>query len=136
MRGRCRNQRRPEYGRYGGRGIRVSDAFETFEAFLAHVGYRPEGTSLDRIDNNRGYEPGNVRWATKRTQMLNRSDNRLITHHGQTLTLTEWSEKTGIAIGTLWRRLHIQRSQPPELFVSTRTASEAGRLGSDARWKK
>jgi hypothetical protein len=69
-RGRCTNPRNKAWGNYGRRGIEMR--FSSFEEFLAHIGPRPPGTTLDRIDNNRGYEPGNVRWATPSVQASNR----------------------------------------------------------------
>ncbi len=68
---RCTNPRNSNYPNYGGRGICVHPAWLTFAAFLADVGERPAGTSLDRIDNDRGYQPGNVRWATRHEQNRN-----------------------------------------------------------------
>ncbi|MNE83662.1 hypothetical protein D3C80_1804970 [compost metagenome] len=68
---RCRNENHPRYADYGGRGIPCH--FESFEAFARGVGLRPSsGHSIDRIDNDRGYEPGNVRWATDAEQSRNR----------------------------------------------------------------
>lgn len=73
MQQRCFNKKCPEYKNYGGRGISVAAAWRTdFLAFLSHVGQRPSGRTLDRINNNGNYEPGNVRWATKCEQQLNR----------------------------------------------------------------
>ncbi len=78
---RCTRPSDPSYSNYGGRGITVCDEWLTdFFAFAGYVGERPEGRypsgfplyTLDRVDNNRGYEPGNVRWATIREQSLNR----------------------------------------------------------------
>lgn len=69
---RCTNEKSGEFSRYGGRGIQVCDRWRTFEAFLADMGERPAGTSIDRIDNERGYEPGNCRWATDTEQNRNR----------------------------------------------------------------
>jgi hypothetical protein len=71
---RCLNPNYPRFCDYGGRGITICDEWRrSFEAFYEHVGDRPAPhLSLDRIDNNRGYEPGNVRWATRSTQMKNR----------------------------------------------------------------
>lgn len=70
---RCTNPRRDNYARYGGQGVTVAPEWvESFEAFLAHVGERPEGTTLDRIDPFGNYEPGNVRWATPSEQEANK----------------------------------------------------------------
>jgi hypothetical protein len=70
---RCHNPKATRYKNWGGRGISVCDEWRhDYEAFLSHVGRRPSPThSLDRIDNNRGYEPGNVRWATREQQARN-----------------------------------------------------------------
>lgn len=71
---RCENPNHAAFDNYGGRGIHVCVAWrESFEAFFAHVGTKPScAHSIDRIDNDRGYEPGNVRWATKSEQAKNR----------------------------------------------------------------
>lgn len=75
---RCNNPKASGYVNYGGRGIRVCARWATFEHFLADVGPRPEGKySLDRINNERDYEPGNCRWATKQEQQRNRRASRL-----------------------------------------------------------
>lgn len=74
MKARCGNPRRPDYERYGGRGIRVCPEWEeSFESFAAYMGERPGPEfSIDRIDNDGNYEPGNVRWATPSEQALNK----------------------------------------------------------------
>lgn len=88
MRNRCRNAKAPDYHRYGGRGIKVCARWgESFENFLADMGERPEGTSIDRIDVNGDYAPENCRWATMREQQNNRRNNRMVTAFGQTLPL-------------------------------------------------
>lgn len=71
---RCTNPRSHKWRHYGGRGIEFR--FGSFDAFLAHIGPRPEGTSLDRIDVDGHYEPGNVRWATDLEQQRNRRSKR------------------------------------------------------------
>lgn len=78
MRQRCYNTRNKDYPTYGGRGITVCDRWrQHFLTFLADVGERPKGCSLDRIDNNRGYEPENVRWAPLGTQNRNTRATKL-----------------------------------------------------------
>ncbi len=81
MKSRCNNPRRLNYKYYGGRGIRVCDEWagaDGFERFLAHIGPKPSPRhSVDRIDNARGYEPGNVRWATAQQQVRNQRNRPL-----------------------------------------------------------
>lgn len=74
---RCGDPRSPSYLNYGARGIEVCERWKAFENFLADMGERPDEMSLDRIDNDRGYEPGNCRWATDAEQQRHRSNNKL-----------------------------------------------------------
>jgi hypothetical protein len=134
MLARCNNPKNTMYLYYGGRGIKVAPEFHSFEAFFKELGPCPPNHSLDRKDNNRGYEPGNVRWATKRTQMLNRSDNRHLTYRGKTQTLREWSDECGISVGTLWARLKSGWPIEEALTQPLWTLSEAAKKGAHARW--
>lgn len=105
---RCHNPKNTAYPYYGGRGITVCDRWrKSFVAFLADVGERPSrGYTLDRHpDKNGHYEPGNVRWATRKVQQRNMRSNRLITFRGEVRSVAEWSEHFGLNKSTLFGRL-------------------------------
>jgi hypothetical protein len=105
---RCFNHKSRAYRNYGARGIVVCDRWrESFDAFFSDVGNRPsKAHSLDRYPNNNGnYEPGNVRWATKRQQSQNTRATRNVTLEGLSLCITEWARRLGIAPNTLRYRV-------------------------------
>lgn len=107
MRQRCSNPNVEGYERYGGRGIVVHPAFNDFETFFREIGPRPTSAhSIDRIDNLRGYEPGNVHWATIEEQANNKRNNRYLTSSGQTMTVAQWARHLGLPRATLTRRLN------------------------------
>ena len=103
---RCLNPNTARFDAYGGRGIEFR--FSSFEEFLADVGNRPgKGYSLDRINVDGHYEPGNCRWATNKTQTNNRRNNRVLVFAGQAKTMSEWAgfdRKRADAIRTQLRR--------------------------------
>jgi len=115
MRKRCNDPTWWAYQFYGGRGIRVASGWEaSFSSFLNDVGPRPsEAHSLDRFpDVNGNYEPGNVRWATAKTQARNRRSNHLLTFRGETKCIAEWSDITGLDQVMIVKR--IRRGWAPE----------------------
>lgn len=105
MRDRCANPKNLRFSQYGGRGIAVCDRWQSFGNFLADMGECPDGMSIDRIDANGNYEPGNCRWATEKTQQNNRRTNRMITFDGRTQSMSEWAREVGIKPGTLRARI-------------------------------
>lgn len=106
MRQRCRPGDK-DYANYGGRGIVVCDRWtESFENFYADMGPKPSPRhSLDRIDVNGHYEPGNCRWATASEQALNRRTSVMVEFRGEALPLKEWAQRTGIEYNLLSQRL-------------------------------
>ncbi len=107
---RCSNKLVDERDRkrYADRGITVCERWLIFQNFIEDMGERPKGYSLDRIDNNGNYEPSNCRWATSKQQANNTSRNQIVCGDGQSKTISEWAEDSGIKVGTLWNRLKIQ----------------------------
>lgn len=103
---RCTNPSDVAWPYYGGRGITVCERWQSFEQFLEDMGPRPsDAHSIDRIDGNRGYEPGNCRWATKKEQSRNMRRNRMLTLKGVTKPLAAWADTSGINHKTILARL-------------------------------
>ena len=117
MRDRCFCVTDTSYHRYGGRGITVCERWSSFENFLADMGERPPGMTIDRIDNNGPYSPENCRWATNLEQSRNKRTSILITVGSETLCLSEWADRTGIDYWTLHGR--IRRGWDPVRVVTT-----------------
>jgi len=106
MKQRCDNKNSPDYHRYGGRGISYQNSWQLFDNFLADMGERPDGMSLDRIDVNGNYTKENCRWADQKTQSNNTRANLYINYSGQNKTATEWSRITGLSMRTISYRIH------------------------------
>jgi len=114
---RCLNRKNPSYPRYGGRGITVCAEWRgSFETFLADMGERPSGTSINRIDNDGSYCKANCQWATETQQQRNKSSNRAIAFRGRTQSLAAWAEELGIPYFTIHARL--RRDWPIERALS------------------
>ncbi len=106
MRQRCLNPNSKPYQNYGGRGIRICERWESFEAVLSDVGLRPTPAhTLERKNNEGNYEPDNVCWATRAQQLRNTRRNIFLTHNGETLCLKDWAIKLGCHPTTLLYRL-------------------------------
>ena len=105
---RCYNPKAKNYHNYGGRGIKMFEpwrrSFTSFESYCLAKGWK-QGLQVDRIDNDDGYFPGNIRFVTCAENLRNKRSNNLITYKGETHCLTDWSNILGIADSTLQRRL-------------------------------
>ncbi len=106
MKGRCFRTLNRDYPDYGGRGITVCDRWKnSFEDFVSDMGERPKGSTIDRIDVDGNYEPGNCRWATSKQQQRNKRNSRLITFRKRRRSLAEWAEGLGMPYDVLRYRL-------------------------------
>lgn len=118
MRDRCGSQ--PEYA---GRGIVVCSRWARFEAFLADMGPAPgSGYTVERINNDGNYEPGNCRWASRKTQARNRRSSRTVTVGLECRCVAEWAERSGIEAATIIYRLNA--GWDPAAAVTTRPGSK------------
>lgn len=110
MRDRCNNPNNKYYHNYGFRGIKVCERWDKFENFLADMGKKPEGLSLDRRENNGHYCPENCRWSTREDQMNNTRVNHIIEIEGEKYTIAQLARKLGVKYMMLFSR--IDRGQP------------------------
>ncbi len=102
----CMKQRVKNDRRYIENGIVMCERWEKFENFLEDMGVCPEDKySVDRIDNSKGYEPGNCRWANRSEQQRNKTTNRMVTYDGRTMPASAWAEELGMGLSTLTSRL-------------------------------
>lgn len=131
MKNRCLNPKHPDFKHYGGRGIGVCGRWQrSFEGFLKDVGDRPSPKhSLDRIDNDADYGPGNVRWATRSQQMRNTHTNRIVVFRGRSMPIIEACEKAGLNYDAVLMRL--RRKWPLARALSTPVAKRRSRDPAD-----
>lgn len=103
---RCYNEKVERYPRYGGRGITVCDRWRSFESFYKDMGDIPApGYSLGRIDNDGNYGPGNCRWETAKEQGWNKSGTVRLDHNGESLSIAEWADRTGLGYSKIMQRV-------------------------------
>lgn len=126
MKARCSNEKNTRYRSYGAQGVRVCDRWNLFENFLADMGVKPEGTSIDRIDPKGNYEPGNCRWSDSEKQANNKNNSRFITAFGRTQTLQQWANELGVTHGTLIFRID-KAGWPIEKALTTPSRGYGGR---------
>lgn len=105
---RCYKPSANNFERYGGRGITVCNEWrkdrKKFYEWAKKSGYS-DNLTIDRIDNEKGYSPDNCKWSTYKEQNNNRRSSRIVEAFGERKTLGQWSDVTGIKIGTIWARL-------------------------------
>lgn len=115
---RCYNKNSKDYRYYGGRGISICDRWlESPINLLIDMGLRPDGYTLERIDNDGPYSPENCKWATRAVQATNSRNSILITRNGETHTIAEWERRLGFKPGTLKARLGMLNYTIDEAFT-------------------
>ena len=119
MKARCYNPNSEQYKYYGANGVRIYNEwladFKTFYDWSIENGYK-EGLSIDRIDVNGNYEPSNCRWVDIVSQANNKTNNIVITHNGETHTIAEWSDITGISYTALYQRIMVHKWSVEKAF--------------------
>lgn len=111
-RGRCLNPRDKKFPDYGGRGITFDSRWDDFVVFLADMGEKPAGTTLDRIDVNKGYRKENCRWATPYVQGRNQRSNVWIEIDGRIQCMTDWCRELGLNKSTVCCRINREGWDP------------------------
>jgi hypothetical protein len=125
MHQRCSNPNLPKWKNYGGRGITVCERWQDFAYFLADMGEKPEGKTIERVDNDAGYYPGNCVWADNRTQSRNKQDTIFITINGERRPLVAVCEEYGVSYQRAWER-HKSGTRPltPAVFEAMKRKAE------------
>ena len=122
---RCFNTKSRDYHNYGGRGITMCHGWQNdFGAFFADMGCCPKGHTLDRIDVNGNYEPGNCRWAPQSVQARNRRNNHVVNVCGVTLVMTDWARQLGVTPQKM-SRLLLSGKSPSAILRDVRSFGEA-----------
>lgn len=116
MKRRCTEPTDISWPYYGARGITVCERWKSFPEFLADMGTPPAGLTIERIDNNGNYEPGNCRWATRKEQARNTRRSIMVTFEGRTQSLPAWAEELGISYWKLHTRYKKLGWTPERMF--------------------
>jgi hypothetical protein len=127
---RCENKNSDRYRYYGAKGVCVCDRWrgkDGFSNFLADMGERPAGTTLDRIDPSGNYEPSNCRWATARVQQTNRRNRREFLFFGVPMTASEAADRYGVALGTVVSRIYKLGMTPDQAIATPVNTKITGR---------
>lgn len=103
---RCSEANREHYHHYGERGITVCERWKSFDAFYADMGKRPNGATIERVNNDLGYSPENCRWATIKEQQNNKRSNIIVVFKGTSMTAAKSAELTGIRASIIRQRVH------------------------------
>lgn len=106
IKARCLRPQDKDYPRYGGRGITICEEWiNDFDAFYAYVGPRPKGKTLGRINNDKNYEPGNVKWESRKEQASNRRNSVFVIYRGERITASEASRRMKMPKTTFFKKL-------------------------------
>ena len=134
MKDRCLNPNSQHYKDYGGRGVKICARWlESFDHFFADMGPRPSADhSLDRIDNDGYYEPGNCRWATRAEQARNKRNTTIALYRGRKMKLQDLCDDYDVPPSTVYSRL--SRGVKIEAALRGAVAARIGRRIMDARW--
>lgn len=117
MKQRCTNPNNHNYKHYGARGISFCDRWSNFDAFREDMGQMPDGMTLDRIDNDKGYSKDNCRWASVDDQRKNQRRYQKYTVNGETMIVSDWAKRLGMHHASLQSRL--KYGWPVDLALTT-----------------
>lgn len=124
IRERCSYPKNKDYPRYGAKGITFEwDSYQSFKtdmyrSYQKHVSiHGKENTTIDRIDNSKGYSKENCRWATRKMQSKNRKTNRYITYKGRTMVIADWARELGVSRQAV--RYRLECGWTPKQIVET-----------------
>ena len=128
-RGRCLNPRDKKFPDYGGRGITFDSRWDNFVVFLKDMGERPLGTTLDRVDVNKGYSKDNCRWADPHTQGRNQRSNVWVEINGRVQCIADWCQELGLSKSTVCCRIRRHGWDPVRALITPPNSGGRNELG-------